>query len=416
LTFKSAFLALINSKIEKKKAQPLIAQNLNGFDRVKFSDKGNDLDKKIITYNKTIVKVNEKIQNLKNTANKEQNKLEVEHKIAYLNLVEIRFSETLITLVTEYEAVKKLLDSKEKEREQKEKELADHNEQISNKCLAEVNRILKECGCRYVIKLPDNFSKKGYSPVLEIWFTLFGKDVPINKFGEVLSDSDKRVLALAFFIAQLNTDREKLKETIIILDDPFTSFDDDRIEQVFTIIKEIATNAKQIIILSHYGKPLAHLSSELNGHLQLKIKNSDKGSTLEQTDLIKLLSNQHENRLDKLDNAVSDSIEEKDVVSLKSDLRIVIEDEIKTRFRQQLKGTNITTLGSLIDKIEELNKDNKISFKENGEKVITALREINERTSREHHSNPNYQNNQISTPEGIKTTIKNAFDLIYTKL
>jgi len=415
-SFKKELSVLISDKIEKKKEQPLVAQNLNEFNRTTFTDRGSNLDKSIITYNEAIAKVNEKIKNLKIVSTKKQSKSEIEQKITNLDLIEVRFSETLILLIAKYEATKKLVSDKEKERDQKEKELTEHNKQISRKCLTEVNGLLAQCGCRYVITLPDNFSKKGYSPVLEIGFTLFGKDVPTNKFGEVLSDSDKRVLALSFFIAQLNADKEKLKETIVILDDPFTSFDDNRIEQVFSAIKEIAASAKQLIVLSHYAQPLALLSAELNGHLQLKIKNSDKGSVFEQADLGKLFSNPHEIRLDRLDNAINESIEEKDVVGLKSDLRLMVEHEIKTRYRQQLKNTTTTMLGPLIDKLEKLNNDSKVSFKEDGKKVITALREINDRTSKEHHSDPALQNIQISTPEGIKTTIKNAFDLIYTKL
>jgi len=409
-------LSLISDKIEKKKEQPLVAQNLNEFDRIKFIEGGNDLDKKIVAYNEVAIEVNEKIKNLKTASVNKQNKPEIEQKIANLDLVEIRFSEALISSIKEYEATKKLVSANEKEREQKEKELAEYNKRISDKCLAKVNAILAQCGCRYIVKFPDNFNKKGYLPVLEIGFTLFGKDVPINKFGEVLSDSDKRVLALSFFIAQLYANKEELKETIVILDDPFTSFDDNRIEQVFTEIKKIATDAKQLIVLSHYARPLAILSEELSGHLQLKIKNSDEGSLFERVALKKLLSNPHEIRLDKLEKAISEDVKEENIESLKSDLRLVVEHEIKTRYRYQLKSVVLTTLGPLIDELEKLNNSGKISFKEEGKKVITTLREINKRTSKEHHSDPTSQNIQISTPEGIKTTIRNAFDLIYIKL
>jgi len=322
----------------------------------------------------------------------------------------------MISLIKQYEEVKELVSGKEKECEEKEKELIEYNKQISDKILEEVNSILRQCGCRYMVQFPEGFSKRGYSPVLEIGFKLFEKDFPLNKFGQVLSDSDKRMLAFSFFVAQLNVNKDKLKDIIVVLDDPFTSFDDNRIEQIFSIIKEISNNAKQLIILSHYGQPLALLSDELNGHLQLKIKNSEEGSSFEKVDLKTLFFNQHEMMLDKLDNAISGVVEEKDVSNLKSDLRTVIEHEIKTRYRQQLKNVSSTTLGSLIKEVEALNKEGKVNFKEEGQKVITELKDINSRTSKEHHSNPNLQIIQISTPEGLKTTIKNAFDLIYTKL
>lgn len=416
LLFKERLLGLIDGKIKKKIEQPLVSQDLNEFDRIEFVNCGDDLAKKIIGYNEIILKINEKIENLKTISNNAQDKFDVEQKIKNIDLVEIRFSASMISLIKQYEEVKELVSGKEKEREEKEKELIEYNKQISDKILEEVNSILRQCGCRYMVQFPEGFSKRGYSPVLEIGFKLFEKDFPLNKFGQVLSDSDKRMLAFSFFVAQLNVNKDKLKDIIVVLDDPFTSFDDNRIEQIFSIIKEISNNAKQLIILSHYGQPLALLSDELNGHLQLKIKNSEEGSSFEKVDLKTLFFNQHEMMLDKLDNAISGVVEEKDVSNLKSDLRTVIEHEIKTRYRQQLKNVSSTTLGSLIDEIEALNEKGKVNFKEENQKVITELRDINSRTSKEHHSNPSSQIIQISTPEGLKTTIKNAFDLIYTKL
>jgi wobble nucleotide-excising tRNase len=69
-------------------------------------------------------------------------------------------------------------------------------------------------------------------------------------FRNTLSTGDKSVLALAFFLASLAADA-KLDETIVVLDDPFTSLDEFRRTFTANEIKKLTTASKQVIVLSH---------------------------------------------------------------------------------------------------------------------------------------------------------------------
>lgn len=75
-------------------------------------------------------------------------------------------------------------------------------------------------------------------------------DIAGPSFKNTLSSGDKSVLALALFLATVNSNPH-LSETIVVLDDPFTSMDEFR--RTFTVneISKLADRAAQVIVLSH---------------------------------------------------------------------------------------------------------------------------------------------------------------------
>jgi wobble nucleotide-excising tRNase len=76
------------------------------------------------------------------------------------------------------------------------------------------------------------------------------EDIAVPSFKNTLSSGDKSVLALAVFLATVNTDPH-LAETIVVLDDPFTSMDEFR--RTFTVneINKLADRAAQVFVFSH---------------------------------------------------------------------------------------------------------------------------------------------------------------------
>jgi hypothetical protein len=56
-----------------------------------------------------------------------------------------------------------------------------------------------------------------------------------------LSDSEKRTLAFAFFLAKLKND-DNLSQKIVILDDPFSSFDSNRREKTIQLFRDLKNN------------------------------------------------------------------------------------------------------------------------------------------------------------------------------
>lgn len=80
-----------------------------------------------------------------------------------------------------------------------------------------------------------------------------GKDIPLNQtkgapcFSSVLSDSDKKVLALSFFLSTLATE----KDAVVVFDDPVNSFDNERKRAITLKLGQVAASGKQVIVLTH---------------------------------------------------------------------------------------------------------------------------------------------------------------------
>jgi wobble nucleotide-excising tRNase len=69
-------------------------------------------------------------------------------------------------------------------------------------------------------------------------------------FRNTLSAGDRNGLALAFFFAQLDQD-PGLASKVVVLDDPISSFDDQRATATKHIICNLASRAAQVIVFSH---------------------------------------------------------------------------------------------------------------------------------------------------------------------
>jgi len=69
----------------------------------------------------------------------------------------------------------------------------------------------------------------------------------------VFSESDKRALALAVFMAKINCmDSDEKLKSILVLDDPATSFDDNRIKSVICKIMQLSQEMEQTFIMAHH--------------------------------------------------------------------------------------------------------------------------------------------------------------------
>ena len=144
------------------------------------------------------------------------------------------------------------------ERNRRRRELATHSNTVSDTLGKAINAYLYRLGAGFRIDYqPPNF--RGKDPAAS--YSILINNVPVSPrsgedniaqpaFGNTLSTGDKSVLALAFFLASLSTDKT-INETIIVLDDPFTSLDEFRRTFTATEIKKLVPLSSQVIVLSH---------------------------------------------------------------------------------------------------------------------------------------------------------------------
>ena len=66
-----------------------------------------------------------------------------------------------------------------------------------------------------------------------------------------ISEGEKTAIALVYFVAKLKEQSNKIEDTIIVLDDPISSFDSNHLFHANFFIKKECENAKQLFILTH---------------------------------------------------------------------------------------------------------------------------------------------------------------------
>lgn len=66
-----------------------------------------------------------------------------------------------------------------------------------------------------------------------------------------LSEGEKTAISFVFFLTKLKEDEEVLKKSIVVIDDPISSFDSNHIFNAYSFIRNICNDVEQLIILTH---------------------------------------------------------------------------------------------------------------------------------------------------------------------
>lgn len=205
------------------------------------------------------------IKGLVKNMNKEVASLE----IGTLNLIDLQKEEVSLKVnqerfsiegkkkYKEYKDVDKAITDKKLEIDQLNQKLKDSLNGLFVSYLDEINVVLKDSGANFKLAELKSISNRARreSFYCDYAFVFDDKhDVGIldtedkPQFKNTLSDSDKRIFAFAFFIAKLKKDNSLINK-IVVLDDPFTSLDEERRDPMISALKNLDSN--QIIILSH---------------------------------------------------------------------------------------------------------------------------------------------------------------------
>lgn len=228
---------------------------------------------------------------------------------------------------------------------------------LSSNMLTDINAVLSSCSCAFTIQ---TFNFKGNQRsdllVLSMNGSSISNDGDDNEMTikNSLSDSDKWILALAFFLATVKNSAD-LK--VIVMDDPVSSFDSDRKWRILKEIKNILSNTdKQLILLTH-EKGFYHLlyaenkSDTTSTFLKLNLDNTT-GSNI-------ILCNPSEDHefMDDFNCWISDmrkadiSNDESFVKVTHEKIRKVIEHILKEKYSLELITEN--TVEAMLTKLEQ---------------------------------------------------------------
>lgn len=186
-------------------------------------------------------------------------------EINELELKKHRIKKAFKEICQEFEQLNNSFNKKRIERENKRKELEEYSLGVFGLHKSSINYYLKRMGANFMIddlqpikKLKGSderlFTIKFYDKHL---VSLDSKNNDIPNFKNSLSESDKRVLAFAFFLSLLKHD-DKLDKKILVFDDPFSSFDEERKRDTIQLLADvkyenggIEKKPLQKIILTH---------------------------------------------------------------------------------------------------------------------------------------------------------------------
>lgn len=198
-------------------------------------------------------------------------------------LIKYRFEPESVLIFNDHNDIKEKIDSKKEEIKKLNEMLAEKVNEAFKENEKQINNFLHKLGANFALK---DFTPKSHMGRTDTHFCDFrfvidnihtfpvsnktrkDEPEPENKphFKNTLSDSDKRLLAFAFYLSRLSND-SNLKDKIIVLDDPFSSFDENRKEETINLINNIKNNKgdepAQKIILTHDISFLCRLFNKL---------------------------------------------------------------------------------------------------------------------------------------------------------
>lgn len=221
-----------------------------------------------------------------------------------------------------------------------------------------------------------------------------------------LSDSDRRLLAFAFFVADIKN-TVNLSDYIIVLDDPMSSYDIDRKRFTIKVLRDELLNIHdekplQLIILTHeenFFKLLYEYFKENETFLTIKYSKEDDTSKITPCDISdEFLKHDHYKKLDYYKKCLNGNIENIDL----SGMRIVLEEVIKIN-HYLLMDKSIVESGAIINWYKE-----NCGNKEINQKINDIFPHLS------HHTQSNDVAETIYSEEDKKGIVKDFINLLPT--
>jgi len=342
----------IEITITDKKQKPYLS--ITGFK--------SDLTKKIEVYLLTIKEINEiirySIQNIKEFKNKyrddsindEIGKFQIQIKELEKYKARIEQSEKC----DNYTELEKQITELEEEISVTSANLEQSQNDYLDIYFDKIDKCFKKLGSGNFVIEREPPSDRGHKKVYGLKVKYKNKRITNSDLPFVFSESDRRALALSVFWAKLIAmDVAELKTKIIVLDDPITSFDENRIIRNNTIINAMKNKVDQIIVFTHYPNFIQsyYVRSDNINTVYLKIRQNNQTSYLDKLDLVQFTKSEYEKNFQKIYNFINRTSSE-DIRSL---LRPFMENYLQIFFLKSFTENDLFTL-KLSVKIDELAK------------------------------------------------------------
>jgi len=302
----------------------------------------------------------------------------------------------------EYKKLKNEINGLETEIPLLQNELQREQSGYLEKYFEKINYFFKKLGSNDFI-LKQEISRKGNKPVYSLKVEFKGQLISNEELKTVFSSSDRRALALSIFWAKVDLKEEDTKsKTIVILDDPITSFDENRITNTINLLKDLLSDVDQVIITTHYSNFLKRfyvINKNITRKIKLlKIEKNNETSYIDNDEKDKFILNEY----DFAFNEIYDFINGKNQNNIRTKLRLFLENYLKENPQKQIRDSSIEP-NSLSDLIEKL-FDKQII----GKKEKIKLLEFKDCSNPDSHI---YTTNNI---EDVRSFAKEMMEFLYS--
>lgn len=321
--------------------------------------------------------------------------------------------------ITEYVSAKAKKDELAIQKAETKNKLDELLPTILSQYEAQINAFLKKFSASFSIEKFTTNSRGG-TVRTEYGLKLRGHSVGLGSreemhqsFRGVLSEGDKRTLALAFFFARLHAFGEQIKGKVVVLDDPVCSMDSNRRNRTVQAIADLAAAGAQIVVLSHDAYFLLAQRDMLAGPKyktpatvhEIRRAANDY-SIIDSCDLDYLCQEAYIQRYGKvtayLEGAYQGMLDE-----VADDLRPLVEGFFKRRFPAPLLRKEIN-LAQIIGDIDKALGDSPLVL---AKPALEKMRALNDFSTRFHHDD--MQPMSALTDVELKHYAKMALELIH---
>lgn len=302
-TKKKVLIKEIKEKTEQKNKKPYISIDKISFDE--FKNRLEDYLKNLSEMNNLIEEIEKNVNDFKDQY-KDTSKITLKINELKKNIEDLEYQKARIDQNEDckiyLQEIKDIEDLSKKIEENRKKLEADQDEYLK-KYFVKINELFKKFGSHNFTldKVQENLGNK---PVYTLKVKFHNQEITNEQMKSIFSESDRRALALSIFWAKIELKEEVEKQKIIIiLDDPITSFDDNRTMNFIYYMKDYLPKVSQIITFTHYNKFL----SDYYKFTEQKPKTYKivTGGSLDNFDLDTFLKSEYIQTLEKIDNFIN---------------------------------------------------------------------------------------------------------------
>lgn len=231
----SEIIKILSQKIQEKIDNPFIEVNLNEEDNIE-----NILNK----YNEFINSQEKYVEETNNkTINFEKQSKQIKANLASYYLKDEIQTENIINKNKEYKMNKEKVDLIKEDLDKKLSRLNELENALSNETLGaeKFNEKLNIFIGYDELGLKFNKELKGYEIIRK----------STNNKASHLSEGEKTAIAFVYFLTKLKENSNKIEDSVIVIDDPISSFDNNKLFSAYSSINYEFDNCKQLFVLTH---------------------------------------------------------------------------------------------------------------------------------------------------------------------